>query len=115
MEMRGAPGIFRVLMAAACHEAGHRGTLYTLLRMNGVSLPEGTGLQASWLSGFRLQALNLGKREAPEARSPKPGACVEPVHVSDTFGLLDRRRSVDMAATADVKLVTLKRFALEPR
>jgi hypothetical protein len=43
MEMRGAPGIFRVLMAAACHEAGHRGTLYTLLRMNGVSLPEGTG------------------------------------------------------------------------
>ncbi len=44
MEMRGAPGIFRVLMAAACHEAGHRGTLYTLLRLNGVSLPEGTGL-----------------------------------------------------------------------
>jgi hypothetical protein len=40
MEMRGAPGIFRVLMAVACHEAGHRGTLYTLLRLNGVSLPE---------------------------------------------------------------------------
>jgi uncharacterized damage-inducible protein DinB len=39
MEMRGAPGIFRVLMAVACHEAGHRGTLYTLLRLNGVSLP----------------------------------------------------------------------------
>jgi hypothetical protein len=39
MELRGAPGIFRVLMGVACHEAGHRGTLYTLLRMNGVSLP----------------------------------------------------------------------------
>ena len=39
MEMRGAPGIFRVLMGVACHEAGHRGTLYTLLRLNGVSLP----------------------------------------------------------------------------
>ena|ERR1700687_1640874 len=38
MEMRGAPGIFRVLMGVACHEAGHRGTLYTLLRLNGVSL-----------------------------------------------------------------------------
>lgn len=39
MEMRGAPAIFRVLMGVACHEAGHRGTLYTLLRLNGVSLP----------------------------------------------------------------------------
>jgi hypothetical protein len=39
MERRGAPGIFRVLMGVACHEAGHRGTLYTLLRLNGVSLP----------------------------------------------------------------------------
>jgi hypothetical protein len=39
MEMRGPPGIFRVLMGVACHEAGHRGTLYTLLRLNGVSLP----------------------------------------------------------------------------
>lgn len=39
MEMRGAPGIFRVLMGVACHEAGHRGTLCTLLRLNGVSLP----------------------------------------------------------------------------
>jgi uncharacterized damage-inducible protein DinB len=39
MDMRGAPTIFRVLMAVACHEAGHRGTLYTLLRLNGVSLP----------------------------------------------------------------------------
>ena len=37
--MRGVPGIFRVLMAVACHEAGHRGTLYTFLRLNGVSLP----------------------------------------------------------------------------
>ena len=39
MEMRGAPGIFRVLMGVARHEAGHRGTLYSLLRLNGVSLP----------------------------------------------------------------------------
>jgi hypothetical protein len=38
MERRGTPGIFRVLMSVACHEAGHRGTLYTLLRLNGVSL-----------------------------------------------------------------------------
>jgi hypothetical protein len=35
----GSPGIFRVLMGVACHEAGHRGTLYTLSRLNGVSLP----------------------------------------------------------------------------
>jgi hypothetical protein len=39
MEMREPPGIFRVLMGVACHEAGHRGTLYTLSRLNGVSLP----------------------------------------------------------------------------
>lgn len=38
MELRGAPGIFRVLMGVACHEAGHRGTLYMLLRLNGVNL-----------------------------------------------------------------------------
>jgi hypothetical protein len=42
MEVRGAPGIFRVLMGVACHEAGHRGALTTLLRLNGVSLPART-------------------------------------------------------------------------
>ena len=39
MVRRGAPSIFRVLMWVACHEAGHRGTLCTLLRLKGVSLP----------------------------------------------------------------------------
>jgi hypothetical protein len=46
MERRGAPGIFRVLIAVACHEAGHRGTLYSFLRLNGVSL---IGFQPSYL------------------------------------------------------------------
>jgi uncharacterized damage-inducible protein DinB len=36
---RGPASVMRVLMAAAVHEAGHRGTLYTLLRQHGVNLP----------------------------------------------------------------------------
>lgn len=36
-ERRGVTTINRVLMAAACHEAGHRGTLQTLLRQQGVN------------------------------------------------------------------------------
>jgi uncharacterized damage-inducible protein DinB len=36
-ELRGPANINRVLFAAACHEAGHRSVLQTLLRMNGVA------------------------------------------------------------------------------
>jgi hypothetical protein len=31
-----APAIFGVLMGVTCHEAGHRATLYALLRLDGV-------------------------------------------------------------------------------
>jgi hypothetical protein len=37
-ELRGPATILRVLMAAAVHEAGHRSSLQTLLRMHGVNL-----------------------------------------------------------------------------
>jgi len=40
-ERRGPANIMRVLMAAAVHEAGHRGSLQTLLRQHGVNLPSG--------------------------------------------------------------------------
>lgn len=36
-ELRGPANINRVLFAAAVHESGHRGTLQTLLRMNGAA------------------------------------------------------------------------------
>ncbi len=36
-ERRGPSTLNRVLMAAACHEAGHRGTLQTLLRQMGIN------------------------------------------------------------------------------
>lgn len=36
-ERRGPANINRVLFAAACHESGHRGSLQTLLRMQGVA------------------------------------------------------------------------------
>ena len=36
-ELRGPANILRVVMAAACHEAGHRGALQTLLRQQGVN------------------------------------------------------------------------------
>ena len=38
MEARGPANIVRVLMAAVVHEAGHRGTLLTLLRQKGINL-----------------------------------------------------------------------------
>lgn len=37
MERRGPSNLNRVLMAAACHEAGHRGSLQTLLRQMGIN------------------------------------------------------------------------------
>jgi hypothetical protein len=37
-ELRGPASILRVLMACAVHEAGHRSSLQTLLRMHGVNL-----------------------------------------------------------------------------
>jgi hypothetical protein len=37
-ELRGPASILRVLMAATVHEAGHRSSLQTLLRMHGVNL-----------------------------------------------------------------------------
>lgn len=38
LEKRGPASVVRVLMAAAAHEAGHRGTLLTLLRQHGVNV-----------------------------------------------------------------------------
>lgn len=38
MEKRGPASIVRVLMAVAAHEAGHRGSLQTLLRQHGVNV-----------------------------------------------------------------------------
>jgi uncharacterized damage-inducible protein DinB len=35
--LRGPASVMRVLMAVACHEAGHRGSLQTLLRQHGVN------------------------------------------------------------------------------
>ena len=40
LERAGVPGIMRVLFAIAVHEAGHRGSLQTLLRQHGVNLGE---------------------------------------------------------------------------
>jgi uncharacterized damage-inducible protein DinB len=40
MRKRGAGTIMRVLTNAAIHEAGHRGSLQTLLRQHGINLPE---------------------------------------------------------------------------
>lgn len=39
-ERRGSANINRVLMALAIHEAGHRGTLQTLLRQKGINIGE---------------------------------------------------------------------------
>lgn len=38
MERRGPASIMRVLMATATHEAGHRGSLQTLLRQHGINV-----------------------------------------------------------------------------
>jgi uncharacterized damage-inducible protein DinB len=38
-ERRGPASLARTLTALACHEAGHRGALQTLLRLQGVNLP----------------------------------------------------------------------------
>ncbi len=40
LERAGVPNIVRVLFAVAAHEAGHRGSLQTLLRQHGVNLGE---------------------------------------------------------------------------
>lgn len=37
VELRGPANVLRVLMAAATHEAGHRGSMQTLLRIKGVN------------------------------------------------------------------------------
>ncbi|MCB1221410.1 MAG: DinB family protein [Planctomycetales bacterium] len=37
LETRGPANIIRVLMAASAHEAGHRGSMQTLLRMKGIN------------------------------------------------------------------------------
>lgn len=42
-ELRGPASVVRVLMALAVHEAGHRGSLGTLLRQHGVALQGGEG------------------------------------------------------------------------
>jgi uncharacterized damage-inducible protein DinB len=41
MEKRGPASVVRVLMAVAAHEAGHRGTLQTLLRQHGINVGYG--------------------------------------------------------------------------
>lgn len=40
LEQDGPPSIYHVLFMACVHESGHRGTLHTLLRINGVIEPE---------------------------------------------------------------------------
>ena len=40
LEQDGPPSIFHVLFMACVHESGHRGTLHTLLRMQGLIEPE---------------------------------------------------------------------------
>lgn len=42
-ELRGPASIVRVLMALCVHEAGHRGSLGTLLRQHGIALEGGEG------------------------------------------------------------------------